>query len=103
VSHGLKQTFAQFFGVAIHPQTYLNLIYLTLAFPLGLFYFILLVMGFSLFFPADRLDRCVHPGWMFVIWEACAAFERAMAIGLLHEDIPPMMPRCWRARCLGTG
>jgi Putative sensor len=35
-------------GVVVNPQTYLNLAYLLLAFPLGLFYFIFLVTGFSL-------------------------------------------------------
>jgi Putative sensor len=35
-------------GVVVNPQTYLNLTYLLLAFPLGLFYFIFLVTGFSL-------------------------------------------------------
>jgi hypothetical protein len=35
-------------GVLVNPQTYLNLTYLLLAFPLGLFYFIFLVTGFSL-------------------------------------------------------
>jgi hypothetical protein len=40
----------KFFGVAIWGQTYLNLLYLLLAFPLGLFYFVLLVTGFSLGF-----------------------------------------------------
>src|SRR5438309_5628057 len=38
----------RFFGVVILPQTYLNLTYLLLAFPLGTAYFILLVTGFSL-------------------------------------------------------
>jgi Putative sensor len=35
-------------GVVVNPQTYLNLAYLLLAFPLGLFYFVVLVTGFSL-------------------------------------------------------
>jgi hypothetical protein len=35
-------------GVVVNPQTYLNLTYLLLALPLGLFYFIFLVTGVSL-------------------------------------------------------
>ncbi len=35
-------------GVVVNPQTYLNLAYLLLAFPLGIFYFVFLVTGFSL-------------------------------------------------------
>jgi len=37
-----------YFDVLVKGQTYLNLVYLILAFPLGLFYFIGLVVGFSL-------------------------------------------------------
>jgi hypothetical protein len=37
-------------GVVVNPQTYLNIAYLLLAFPLGLFYFIFLVIGVSLGF-----------------------------------------------------
>ena len=43
-----SQFLAKFFGVAIRGQTYLNLIYLSLSFPLGLVYFIVLVVGFAL-------------------------------------------------------
>jgi Putative sensor len=35
-------------GVITNPQTYLNLVYLLLAFPLGIFYFVFLVTGVSL-------------------------------------------------------
>ena len=35
-------------GVVVNPQTYRNIAYLLLAFPLGIFYFIFLVTGFSL-------------------------------------------------------
>ncbi len=38
------------FGVYFRPQTYLNLLYLLLAFPLGLAYFVFLVTGLSLGF-----------------------------------------------------
>lgn len=37
-----------FFGVVARPRSYLNLAYLWLAFPLGLFYFIALSLGLSL-------------------------------------------------------
>lgn len=37
----------RFVGVVGRPQTYRNLLYLALAFPLGLFYFVFLVTGFS--------------------------------------------------------
>jgi len=38
----------QFFGVAAREGTYLNIIYLLLAFPLGCAYFVFLVTGLSL-------------------------------------------------------
>ena len=36
------------YGVFVKPQTYLNILYLLLAFPLGIAYFVFLVTGFSL-------------------------------------------------------
>ena len=38
----------QFFGVAARGQTYLNIIYLLLSFPLGTAYFVFLVAGLLL-------------------------------------------------------
>jgi len=83
---------SNFFGVALKPQTYLNSLYLLLAFPLGLFYFIFLVVGLSL-----GLGLAIV--WIglaillvvFAAWYGLAAFERQMAIWLLREEIPPMM------------
>jgi len=40
--------FYRFFRVAGEPQTYLNLLYLLLVFPLGIIYFVLIITGFSL-------------------------------------------------------
>ncbi len=85
---------AKFFGVAIQGQTYLNLLYLLLAFPLGIFYFVLLVTGFSLGLGLLILwiGAFILAG-MFVAWWACAVFERQLAIWLLREEIPPMTRR----------
>jgi len=81
----------KFFGVAIQGQTYLNLVYLFLAFPLGVIYFILLVTGFSLGFGLLILwVGVIILAGMFVAWWGCALFERQIAISLLQEDIPPM-------------
>jgi hypothetical protein len=88
----IPQSFVtKFFGVAIRGQTYLNLVYLSLAFPLGLFYFIMLVVGFSLGLGLLIVwIGAIILAMMFVAWWACAIFERQLAVGLLHEDIPPM-------------
>jgi hypothetical protein len=86
-----QPSFAKFFGVAIRSQTYLNLVYLFLTFPLGLFYFMLLVMGFFLGFSLliVWIGILILP-MVFVAEWACAVFERHLAIWLLHEDIPPI-------------
>jgi hypothetical protein len=83
---------SDFFSVAIRPQTYLNTLYLLLAFPLGLFYFIFLVVGLSL-----GLSLAIVWIGLFILlavfaaWYAFSAFERQMAIWLLREEIPPMV------------
>ena len=41
----MRSWLARFVGVVARPQTWLNLLYLLLAFPLGLAYFIVLVVG----------------------------------------------------------
>jgi hypothetical protein len=84
--------FEKFFGVILHGQTYLNALYVFLAFPLGLFYFIFLVTGLSLGVGLAIL----WVGFLILLavfagWYGLAAFERQMAIWLLHENIPPML------------
>jgi hypothetical protein len=84
-------TLAKFFGVVTRGQTYLNALYLLLAFPLGIFYFVFLITGISLGISLSIL-------WVglfillavYGVWYALVAFERGLAISLLHEEIPPM-------------
>lgn len=87
----IKSALSKFFGVVIRGQTYLNALYLLLAFPLGLFYFVFLFIGLSL----GLATIIVWVGLLvlalvFAGWYAMLAFEREMAIGILHEDMPPM-------------
>ena len=86
-----QSSISKFFGVPFRGQTYLNLVYLFLAFPLGLFYFILVVMGFSLGFGLIFIvvGLFILAGTVAACW-ACALLERQMAVSLLHEDIPPL-------------
>ena len=72
-------------------QTYLNLIYLFLTFPLGLFYFIFLIVGFALgislliIWVGLLILLVVFAGWWgFVV------FERQQAIWLLRVKVPPL-------------
>jgi hypothetical protein len=92
VMETLQDYAAKFFGVALRGQTYLNNLYLFLAFPLGLFYFIFLVSGLAISIPLI----IIWIGLLFLLivftaWYGMAAFERQMAIWLLHENIPPMV------------
>jgi hypothetical protein len=84
--------FEKFFGVILRGQTYLNALFLFLAFPLGLVYFIFLVTGISLGIGL----AVVWVGLLILLavfagWYGLVAFERQMAIWLLHEQIPPLM------------
>lgn len=82
----------QFFGVVASGRTYLNLLYIWLAFPLGLAYFVFLVTGFSLGAGlAIILWGLLLLG--LVLWAVygLAAFERVLAIALLGAAPPPMV------------
>jgi hypothetical protein len=83
----------RFFLAPFRLRTYTNLLYLLLAFPLGLAYFIFLIVGLSLGFGLTLiwigipLLALVFAGsWAF------AAFERQAAILLLGAEVPPMAP-----------
>ena len=81
----------RFFGVPFRLRTYLNLLYLLLAFPLGVFYFCFFVIGvsfglaLSILLVGFLVLACVGLGW----W-AFAAFERFQTIWLLGMDVPAM-------------
>jgi hypothetical protein len=81
----------RYFGVVAHEETYLNLIYLLLAFPLGVVYFVFLVTGFSL--GIGTLIIWIGIPILLAVFAASwglAIFERMLAETLLREDIPPM-------------
>ena len=86
-----KSLFEQFFGVIARGQTWLNFLYLFLAFPLGLIYFIYLTVGISvgigtlIIWIGILILAVVIAGWWLM-----AGFERVMAMNLLKVDIPPM-------------
>jgi hypothetical protein len=81
----------RFFRVVVTPQAYLNLLYLLVAFPLGVFYFVLLVSGI-----ASGLSLLIV--WIGIpilallgiaTW-VLAQGERLMAVFWLKENLPPM-------------
>lgn len=84
---------AKFFGVVGRGQTYFNLLYLFLAFPLGIAYFVFLVTGFSLGLGLliVWVGLLILAG-VIAAWYGLIVFERGMAISLLRETIPPVQP-----------
>lgn len=77
--------------VFLKGQTYLNMLYLLLSFPLGLGYFIILITGFSVGIPlvVIWIGLIILAG-MFAIWIGLIIFERKMAIWLLKVEIAPI-------------
>ena len=79
----------RFFGVIAAPQSYLNIFYLLLAFPLGIAYFVFLVTGISV--GASLIIVWVGIPILALVlagsWAMCE-FERILAVSLLKEDIP---------------
>lgn len=81
----------KFFGVIIRPQTYLNLLYLLLSFPLGLFYFTFLIIGLTAGIPLIIVwVGLLILALVYAVWYGLIYFERQMAIVLLREQIPPV-------------
>ena len=87
--NNLNPTVGRFFRVMVSGQTYLNLIYLGAAFPLGVFYFVFLVSGLSTGISLAIIWVGIPILLLVgVAWWVLASFERFMAINLLKEDIP---------------
>ena len=80
-----------FFGVIADPQSYLNIFYLLLGLPLGIFYFVFFVTGISLGFGllVVWVGVPILVLVLFGSWAMCQ-FERLLTIKLLKEAIPPM-------------
>lgn len=80
----------RYIGVVAHEKTYLNLIYLLLAFPLSVVYFVFLVTGLSvgigtliIWIGIPVLLAVLAASW------GLAFIERMLAEVLLREDLPP--------------
>jgi hypothetical protein len=81
------------FGPATDGQTYLNLLYLLLGFPLGIVYFIFLVTGLSM----GTGLLIVYIGILILIavllgCRGLGAFERLLSRTMLHLSIPSPPP-----------
>lgn len=78
------------FGVVADPQSYLNILYLILSFPLGTIYFVFLATGLSLGF-GMIITLFGIPILLLVLGGSLVLcdFERMVAIAMLKEQIPP--------------
>jgi len=78
-----------FFGVVIDPRSYLNMIYLLLALPLGIAYFTFLVTGLSLGF--GMIITLAGIPILLLVFEGSSVlrkFERWVAQEVLKQQIP---------------
>jgi len=85
---GVSDLLSRFAGVVLQGQTWLNIVYLLLAFPTGLAYFIVLVVGVTV--GASLAILIVGLAILLATlaaWRAMAALERGLARGLLGVPI----------------
>jgi signal transduction histidine kinase len=81
---------ASLFHVAWEKQTYINILYLLISFPLGICYFVFLIIGLI----ASTTSLAIL-GVLFIYllsraWWRLGSFERTLAMEWLHIDIRPM-------------
>ncbi len=84
---------SRFFQPLVQKRSYLNILYLLLAFPLGVLYFVVLVTGFALAIGLfiTWLSIPILSATFTVAW-ALSTFERYLAIRLLNVNIPKATP-----------
>jgi hypothetical protein len=87
--YGESSELGVLFGAFVRKQSYLNLLYLILSFPLGIFYFVLVVVGISVGFSLlIVLIGIPLLGLTLAAVRGLGAWERQLAIWLLDADIP---------------
>lgn len=90
---GRESGIDKIFGAVVKPQTYRNMLYLLLSYPLGLAYFIVLVVGFSL--GVGMLIIFVGLPILLAVFALSRGFlhlERWLASALLGAHIPERAP-----------
>jgi len=88
-----------FFRAIGNSQTYLNMLYLLVAFPLGLIYFIFIITGISLGLGLfiTWFGIPILLGVMYV-WIGFGHFERKLSSALLNIKIPYIYPKDVKAK-----
>jgi hypothetical protein len=85
------ETLKRFFTAPFRARSYANFFYLALAFPLGLAYFIFLVVGLSVGLSLTLIWVGIPIlALVFLASWGLIALERAMAVHLLGAAVPPM-------------
>jgi hypothetical protein len=88
-----RSPFIRFLRAPLELRSYSNLLFLTLAFPLGLGYFIFLSTGLSLGLGLTLIWIGLPIlALVFALSWGLMAFERQLAIHLLGATVPPMAP-----------
>ncbi len=78
----------------IWPRSYMRLFYLLIGFPIGLAYFVVYVTGLSLGVGLAILGvGLVLLALIILLARPLALFERAQAVHLIGEDVPPFRAR----------
>jgi two-component system, OmpR family, phosphate regulon sensor histidine kinase PhoR len=82
------------FQILWEKQTYVNLLYLLVSFPLGILYVVFLLLGLSSILSTTTTVILAAPILLLVIfiWWRLARFERNLAMRWLHVEISPMAP-----------
>src|SRR5438552_2188914 len=80
------------FRVLWEKQTYVNLLYLLVSFPLGIFYVVFLLLGLASFLNTTVILGALILLLVIFIWWRLARFERNLAMRWLHVEINPMAP-----------
>ncbi len=90
-SQGIVPVLDRVFGVLVDGRSYLNVLYLMLAFPLGIAYFVFLITGLSLGLGLLILwiGAVVLAVVLLASW-GLAGFERQQAIWLLRAEVGPI-------------
>ena len=80
------------FHVLGEKQTYTNLLYLLVSFPLGIFYVMFLLIGLATFLNTTVISGVLVMLLVIFVWWRLARFERNLAMHWLHVEISPMAP-----------
>ena len=90
--------------LVLNPQAYKNIAYLLLAFPTGLMYFLLLVIGSALGFGMLVIGVGLLILWAtFIMTQFGARLERWLANKLLAANIPPQEESIVSIKAVGNG